>query len=175
MKKTLALMALTGLVAVPLAAGPLFALDRSGMGPDFATLDQNSDGVVTAEEIAARHQARFADADADGNGTLSREELAAGIGKMQAERMQQGADRMIARFDKNGDGALSQDELPSGPQDGMLKRLDANNDGQLDQQEFAAMGHGPQGGPNGGPQGGAPGQKGHGKDCHGDRDGGFWR
>ena len=60
---------------------------------------------------------------------------------------------MVARLDKNGDGKVSQDELPPGMPADVFKQLDKNKDGFIDKQEAAAMSGG--GGQSGG--GGRPG------------------
>lgn len=74
----------------------------------FASIDANNDGELTQAEMEAaqakrkeeRKAARFADADADGNGTLSLEEFT--------------PEREAARFDRldtNDDGEISAAEL----------------------------------------------------------------
>lgn len=73
----------------------------------FKTLDANGDGVVSADEYLASHRAKmdermrghFAKLDADGDGRLSAAE-ADGKRKMD-----------VMRFDANGDGAVTQDEI----------------------------------------------------------------
>jgi hypothetical protein len=63
--------------------------DRGGarMLQRFDEVDTNKDGLLTEAEMQAFHAARFASADADGNGTLSVKELSA----MQMQQMQEQA------------------------------------------------------------------------------------
>ncbi|MBL9059323.1 MAG: calcium sensor EFh [Mangrovicoccus sp.] len=131
------------------------------MGPDFATLDSNADGKVTAEEVTAWRTAQFAAADANSDGKLSAEELTVWIEARRAEHQAQMAARMITRMDADGDGALSLVELPGADMANRLGWLDRNADGAIDAEEFAAMG---QGGPgHDGPRGGDCGAGGHGR------------
>src|SRR6516225_7842330 len=48
------------------------------------------------------------------------------------------ADQFIQRFDKNGDGYLTKDELPPGLAN-RFARFDTNGDGKLDRNEVAQM------------------------------------
>lgn len=101
---TLSLVLLTGVAAA--SSGEYEREEMYGQrGPvPFAVLDINKDGVVTADEHAQMHRERleyrsehgypmrnaarapnFEQMDTDGNGSLSREELA----KWQSQRMQQ--------------------------------------------------------------------------------------
>jgi len=104
--------------------------------PDFATLDANGDGQITAEELQAQGAARFAAADTDGNGSLSLEELTAAA----AERRENRAGRMLERLDTNEDGELSQEELAAARggdrAERMIERADADGNGSISQEEF---------------------------------------
>lgn len=130
---------------IPLAlTAPALAQDRGGsQGPRmvFEDLDLNNDGAVTLEELQGAGEARFAQSDADGDGTLSRDELIA----QGAERLEARVDRMIERSDANGDGALTQEEIAEaregrrGPNpERIFDRLDADGDGSVTQAEFDA-------------------------------------
>ena len=69
----------------------------------FQKFDMNQDGQIQQQEWIAVFKAM----DADGNGVLSKEELAA-----QQEQVRQEAGKNIfQRFDKNGDGNISPDEF----------------------------------------------------------------
>ncbi|OSQ45641.1 EF-hand domain-containing protein [Marivita geojedonensis] len=115
----------------------------------FAELDTNGDGSVSAEEFANR-ATPFARADADGDGFLTAEEIAA----MGQERSAQRAERMIARFDTNEDGKISEEEMTSRRDPArMFERLDANDDGVVSADEFADARMGKQGGKRGGHSG----------------------
>ena len=107
---------------------------RAGMGPNgmmglprtadrvpqwsdriFTRMDANQDGSITGNELAilanptvaamggSRMRAMIVQSDANRDSRISAEELAAG------------SQRMFARMDRNGDGVLSDDELPQRP------------------------------------------------------------
>lgn len=79
---------------------------HQGMGgprDPFQRLDTNADNVLSAEEIAAaseRGKAMLERADTDKDGQVTRAEIEASMAAM------------IDRFDKNGDGVISEDERP---------------------------------------------------------------
>ena len=104
----------------------------------FELLDANADGAIDRAEIEARHEARFAAADLDGDGLLTADEMRAAAAK-RAERRIAG---MVSRLDKNGDGAIARDEFAAmsggrferrGAR--MFERFDANGDGQVTREE----------------------------------------
>ena len=83
--------------------------------------------------------ARFGEADADGDGKLSRDEVVARMSERSRNRIEARADRMIARMDDDGDGMLSMGEMQSGMGGRMFDRLDADGDGAISRGEFAGM------------------------------------
>lgn len=109
----------------------------------FADLDQDKDGKITKEEFAARGEARFKAADADGNGELSLEEMQAAAAKRSATR----AEEMLKTLDTDGNGTLSQAEMDAakgGKREGkmgdrFISKLDTDGDGAVSEAEFAAM------------------------------------
>ena len=128
------------------------------MGPDFATLDTDGDGRITAQEVTVWRTAQFSAADANGDGKLDAQEVTVWMEARRAEREAQMAARMIARMDTDGDGALTLVELPGADMPNRLGWLDRNADGAVDAEEFAEMpGDGPGKGPGHGPgRGGHP-------------------
>lgn len=70
----------------------------------LAHADKNKNGTVELTELPEQARARFAEADTNKDGALSREELEA-FGQKQTEKR-------FARMDKNGDGSVSKDEMP---------------------------------------------------------------
>ncbi|WP_296420241.1 EF-hand domain-containing protein [Pseudooctadecabacter sp.] len=120
--------------------------------PSFEELDANADGGVTLTEIetfmADRAEARFADADTDGDGALSAQEMLARADSDRAERMANRIARQIEKADANGDGVLQIEEIrDAGGERGarrganperMFDRVDADENGTLSAEEFAA-------------------------------------
>ncbi len=156
-------------------AMPGMGHDRGGMmgpmgGPvfDFATLDADKDGSVTKAEMDASRATRTAEIDADADGLLSADELAAMQIKAFTARATAMAANMVTLMDTDKDGKLSAAELASRPgPERMFDKIDANADGAVTQAEVdAAMaGMMDRGGKHGGDHRG-----GH----RGDRDGRGW-
>ncbi len=122
-------------VAVPLAA---IAKGEGRHGPraSFEQLDADGNGALTRAEMAAFARIRFDAVDADGNGLVSAEEIAAHAGKRAGKR----AERMLERRDANSDGSLSFDELRP-DEDRIAKRferVDTDEDGAISKAEFDA-------------------------------------
>ena len=146
-KTTIALMA----VAVTLTgAGYALADERGPRGAErFERLDADSSGSVTFAEFSAPMMERFNRADADDDGVVSAEEIAAAIEGRRAERM---AERLIERFDIDGDDQVSADELVN-RQEKMFALMDRDDSGAVTEDElprrFARHG-GPRGGFGGG-------------------------
>jgi Ca2+-binding EF-hand superfamily protein len=137
------------IVAAVLMGAAAFAQD-SGMGPggmprgagpkfDFSAMDADKDGKVTKAEIEAFRAARFAQADANKDGSLSPEEMAAAHDSMMAQRKADREAKMFKRMDKDGNGLISQDEMPIPPNaDKMFDRMDTDGDGAISQAELDA-------------------------------------
>ena len=152
-KSILTVLTIAGVTAATLSTAAL--ADRwgghegRGAGPmmmpmmmpmlDFEEMDADKDGKITEAEITAHRQARVAAADANGDGKLSAEELAAlHLQQMQA-RASQRAERMIEAMDSDGDGLLSAAEMMVGPSPmPMFERLDTDGDGAISQAEAEA-------------------------------------
>lgn len=114
----------------------------------FEQFDSDGDGSVTRAELEAMGPASaFADADANDDGMLEGDELTAFQAARQAAREAQRQQRMLQRFDADGDGKLSLEELQTtaqGPQR-MFDRLDTDNDGAVSEEEMGAFDFGRQG------------------------------
>lgn len=134
----------TVLMAAIAAGLALTAMDVSAAGRgndrpalDFATLDTDQSGTLSAAEIEAAGAARFAAMDTDGNGGLSAAELAAVREGAKEERIA----KMIERMDENDDGEIQADEMRQRAPDAerMISRLDSDEDGEISQEEFDEM------------------------------------
>ena len=114
-------------------------LDDGPMGMMFDRFDADGDGTVTKEEIAAKRTADAVALDANGDGKLSAEELVAADMRRVQLRVEERVKARIAAQDADGDGMLSAAELamPEMPMM-MFERLDANGDGALGKDELAA-------------------------------------
>jgi Ca2+-binding EF-hand superfamily protein len=108
----------------------------------FAEMDKNHDGKLERAEVPKMPDEVFARLDKDGNGSISREEMAlahgSGSDKAARERLQ--------RADKNHDGAISRDEAKA-EVEARFASLDTNHDGVLSAEELKAAhrGHGKRG------------------------------
>ena len=97
----------------------------------FARLDENTDGVLTAEEIKKGAAAQPLQTPARGRG-----EGREGEGRGGPPRR----DAFYAALDKNGDGVLSADEIAGAA--AAIKSLDANGDGATSMEEVFPPGRG---------------------------------
>lgn len=90
-----------------LAAGSASAQPPHHADALFKQLDSNSDGQLSADELAklpeAMHQQRFKKADTNGDGKIQQSEFQAQAAKR--------ADRLFKRMDRNNDGAIEADEM----------------------------------------------------------------
>ncbi len=124
-------IALTSLALLTLAAA---AFAKPGHNKYlFAQLDQNADGQVTLAEMQAGAEKRISEADANGDGLASAEELKA----LRKTRQAQHQSQRLAKKDANGDGVLSRDEVPRMPAE-VFAKLDADSSGTLSREELAA-------------------------------------
>lgn len=120
----------------------------------FQRLDKDQSGGLSFEEFSTMLQMRLSNADANNDGKITSDELTAAFDKMGAGNM---ADRFMQRFDINGDGVLTTEEVQT-RQKRMFARLDKNGDGALEPSEMPKRrqegGQGMQGGAGMGQQGG---------------------
>lgn len=136
---------LTATVAIVIASTAVIATAQSGdraegpkRGGDRAAMlieefDANGDGAISQEEIAAAQAARFAAADTNGDGALSVDELLAAQEERMQNRRAAAIERFIERFDTDGDGVLSPEEASelSDRRARMFDLADANDDGSV--------------------------------------------
>lgn len=139
LKILLAATAIAAGAEMAAAQGPGFG---KGMGQDramtFETLDADGSGEITAEDLTALREARFAEVDANGDGNVSLDEFTAVAEARAAAR----ASQMFERLDADGDGILSRDALEArmqgGPNPRMIARLDTDDSGGVSAEEFEA-------------------------------------
>lgn len=133
MTKTFLIAALLATTITAPAGAQMFGAGDA-MDP-FANADANGDGVITRAEFLAARSARFAKMDRNGDGAVARDDF----GRLLKLRPQAGErlNALIAQMDKNGDGRVSREEFAGAPTL-MFDRADANNDDKVDQAELAA-------------------------------------
>jgi Ca2+-binding EF-hand superfamily protein len=100
--------------------------------PPLELADIDKSGDVTFDEFKKAAGDRFANSDANKDGKVTFEEMAAVIEKIRTEQI---AKRMINRFDVDGDGAVTLAEMETNQQE-IYARLDRNNDGKLVKEEM---------------------------------------
>jgi Ca2+-binding EF-hand superfamily protein len=149
MNRMLTGLTLGTLVAATLATAAL--AERGGGGPmglghdgpfgafDFAAIDSDGDGKITRDELAAHRAARLAAMDTDKDGKLSEAELRAHVMERAGERAEAMAARMIERLDSDGDGLVSAEEMAAGPARlDIFDRIDRDGDGAISEAEAEA-------------------------------------
>jgi Ca2+-binding EF-hand superfamily protein len=128
------------LTAVPAPSAARGARPAQGQrGPDglMTRFDQNGDGRVELSELPDRARERWAQADANGDGVLSRTEIQAAMQRRMQERFSRAdADgdgkltaaeagprkwKHMAAADADGDGAVTLDEMRAAVESGKLK------------------------------------------------------
>ncbi len=148
------------LAEASVGGGPIGPGGPLGEDPQIAQLmanDKNRDGKLTANEVPNEMLPMLRGVDQNNDGEIIREELVAAMANMRnqfgggpggpwrggpggvvggARDAEQATGRFL-QFDKNGDGRLTDDELP---QDAtrMLRGADRNNDGAIDAGELQA-------------------------------------
>jgi Ca2+-binding EF-hand superfamily protein len=113
-------------------------------------LDRNGNGVIDKDELPEGWGRRIGGADTNGDGVITPEELEGflgggnrpgggqggeGDGERPRRREGRGAQELIERLDRNGNGVIDLDELDEGMLE-RLKPLDANGDGVIDESEL---------------------------------------
>ena len=109
-----------------------------GYHASFEELDTNSDGMITADDIAAYQDARFSKIDSDGDGMISLSEWEANFTEVISERKQSRIAKMFSRIDENDDEMISAEELADKRMnfDRIVDKLDQDGDGSISEDEF---------------------------------------
>lgn len=138
------------------AAVPAFAERGGHAGPggpggparlDFEAIDTDGSGTLSAAELTGRATGRIAEADADGDGTLDREEIIATMpagrpglaAPFGPDRAAARADRMLAMMGESESGRIAIDELAGRQADRLLAAADTDRNGEISQAEADAM------------------------------------
>ena len=140
-------MKFVGFAALVLIATPVAAMAAQPENKPEAK-EEGAPKPITKDEISAKLDADYADMDADKDGKLTAAEIDARLVKSaeaKIEEIKKERDAAFARMDANGDGNVSRAEfeekakLPTmkqadaGP---FLARFDANKDGAITLEEF---------------------------------------
>lgn len=97
----------------------------------FARADANNDGSVTREEFIAARADHFAKLDRNSDGYLDSNDAP------KRRQKSGGGDFMVGQFDTDGDKKVSKEEFVNGPTT-LFDRADTNKDNVLDSKELAA-------------------------------------
>jgi hypothetical protein len=104
-------------------------MNRGMMREIFEKVDADNDGGVTRGEIDTFRAAQVGAADISGDGALSIEEFDTLYRDFMRTRMV----RTFQRFDRDGDGSISADEIDR-PIEHLIQRMDRDGDGTLKMQ-----------------------------------------
>lgn len=113
----------------------------------MARADKNGDAVLSRDEVKGPFAHKFDTVDADSDGVVSAEELQASILK-RAEghgprlSVEERVAKMLEHADKDGDGMLDVDEAKPQNATRFLRRMDSDEDGAISKAEWdAAVAH----------------------------------
>lgn len=112
---------------------------RAGHGPGvvlFQNFDADTDGKVTTSELKSSVASRISGNDADNDGALSLDEFEG----VWNEFMRKPMVRAFQKFDDDGDGELTQAELDQ-KIEWMMARIDRNDDGAISRREISKRHH----------------------------------
>ena len=123
-------------VSVALSAGVVFAEAGKRGAALFERIDANKDGRISGAEARIYQDQKFRELDADGNGTVSFEEMLAA----KQARLRTQTDKRFQRLDANGNGSIEPDELAA-KSDRRFHRMDDDGDGALTLDEIRKHRH----------------------------------
>ena len=112
----------------------------AAVGKEFATMDANKDGKISAAEHAAGAKAMFEKMDSDKDGKVTAAEMTAAhkavTGRAVKKADMSSADKM-KMVDANGDGVLTA-EAHATASASMFTKMDTDKDGFLSKSEMGA-------------------------------------
>jgi len=129
--------------ALTFVAGALLALQAAAnpaIDKEFAAMDADHDGKVSASEHAAGAKAMFEKMDANRDGKVTAAEMMAAhqaVTGQAAKKSDMSAADKIKTVDADGDGVLTAEEHAKGSA-AMFAKMDVNKDGFLSKEEMAA-------------------------------------
>lgn len=100
------------------------------------SLDQNADGAISSAEIEAATLLRAQEADTNGDGAISTDELQALRESARQERL----NKRLLKADSNGDGIVSTSEFAD-HRAAHLAQLDRDGDGLIQEDELPSRDH----------------------------------
>lgn len=103
----------------------------------FEGADANKDGALTKEEMAASRMQRLGAADADKDGFVSAAELTEHHAAKMRARQEEHFKHFSGKFDANKDGKVALDEVKAYDPP-FFAKADANSDGKLSADEMKA-------------------------------------
>ena len=134
---------------IALVGGVMLASLAFGAGPkagkagaEFAAMDANKDGKVSAEEHAAASKKMFDMMDASRDGKVTAAEMTAAHQRVtgkKAKKSDMSSTDKIKMIDTDGDGILTAEEHAGGSRT-MFGKMDTDKDGFLTKDEIA-VGH----------------------------------
>lgn len=116
---------------------------RDGMGDPkqrFEMMDRNKDGKVTLDEIPEQFRDRVKPMfDRLGKEAVTLEEFTQIAGRLGGQGGPPEPGQLFARFDRNGDGKLTKDEIPEPMRERMNRAFEALGKEELTREDFAEV------------------------------------
>jgi len=105
----------------------------------FSAIDTNDDGKMSRAEFQVSAALSFREADLDGDGRITREEVMLLERMAENERQKARAEHCRVNVDCNGDGAIDLEEFANYETNRLMERLDRDKDGKITLQSFLLL------------------------------------